>query len=34
MVVFEVGDDLFEVVFAEGGEDFLLVLFAEDDVAG
>jgi hypothetical protein len=33
VVVLEVGDDLLEVVFTEGGEDLLLVLFAHDDVA-
>lgn len=34
VIVFEVGDDLFEVVFAEGGEYLFLVLFAHDDVTG
>lgn len=33
VIIFEVGYYFFEVVFAEGGEDFFLVLFANDDVA-
>jgi hypothetical protein len=33
VVVLEVGYDLLDVVFTEGGEDLLLVLLAHDDVA-
>lgn len=33
VLVVEVGDDLLEVVLAEGGEDLLLVLPADNDVA-
>lgn len=34
VLVFEVGDDFLEIIFAERGKYFFLVLFADDYVAG
>lgn len=33
VIIFEVGYYFFEVVFAEGGKDFFLILFAYDNMA-